>query len=60
MFSSDQLQGLLRHLLTIGAGALGVEAYATGDAIAAIASGLAAAVGVAWSYFAKKKNEPTA
>jgi hypothetical protein len=47
---------LARHALTTAAGAIGIDAYASGDEQQAIISGILAGVGLLWSFAQARIN----
>lgn len=51
------IQALARHILTAIAGGLAVKYGIDGGAMEAIIGGAAAAAGVGWSIYDKKKGE---
>lgn len=51
------IQALVRHILTALAGGFAVKFSIDGATVDAIIGGAAAAAGVAWSVFDKRKNE---
>lgn len=50
------IQALVRHILTALAGGFAVKFSIDGATVDAIIGGAAAAAGVAWSVFDKRKN----
>lgn len=54
--SSEQLAGIIRHILTTLGGGLATKGLIDEAALSAIAGGIAALVGVAWSWWSKKKT----
>jgi hypothetical protein len=55
----DDVQGIVRHILTTGAGVVVADGYATSDQATAIIGGLMALIGIAWSLW-NKQNHRTA
>lgn len=51
---NDQFSGVVRHILTIGAGVLIQRGYLDESSAEAIIGGVLAIVGVVWSWRAKK------
>jgi hypothetical protein len=57
---SDQIQGLIRHLLTAAGGALVASGYVTSDQWTTVAGALTILAGVAWSIISKRlANSPS-
>ena len=54
--NTEQLAGFVRHVLT-GAGTyFGITFLADGNTVGVIAGGVATVVGLAWSWFAKRRT----
>lgn len=45
---------MVRHALTLGAGAFGMEAYASSDEMGALIGGVMAGIAILWSVVEKK------
>jgi hypothetical protein len=54
----EQITGIIRHILTTVGGVLISTGVAEKDQVELIAGGVAALIGVAWSWFSKRKAEP--
>ncbi len=54
---SKKIQGIIRHILTAGAGWLIGKGYVDESTAMEIVGGILGIVGVAWSYFAPEKKD---
>lgn len=54
MFNTAMALGLVRHLLTMGAGYLAAKGFVTPDQTETIVSAVLAFIGVGWSFQSKK------
>lgn len=52
---TDEVQGLIRHLLTFGGGILVSMGYMDNATAAQVVGAISTLVGVIWSYMDKKK-----
>ena len=54
--NKETVLGVVRHVLTFGGGALGLEAYTSADELTAGISAVVTIIGLVWSVLAKKKD----
>lgn len=54
VMNGDQLQGIIRHILTTAGGGLVAAGTITEAQLIAIAGGVSALIGVAWSFWQKR------
>lgn len=56
MVSAEQISGIVRHILTTLGGVFVTQGVVSDGQLEAIAGGLAVVVGVAWSFWIKRKQ----
>lgn len=55
----DQIEGIVRHILTVAGTALVAKGVIDASTLAAAAGALATLVAVGWSVWAKRKPKPS-
>lgn len=57
MFSSDEVQGIVRHVITVLAGSLVTHGYIASAQAETLAGAIATILAVAWSVYSKRKEQ---